>query len=101
MFVNFEAAGRFAGRMMRMRLTVFTEPQLGASYDDLLRVARHAEACGFEAFFRSDHYLTMGDNDGLPGPTDSWATLAGLARETSARCLPAPPSAYQDRSRLQ
>lgn len=65
-----------------MRLTVFTEPQLGASYEDQLRVARHAEACGYEAFFRSDHYLTMGDGDGLPGPTDSWATLAGLARET-------------------
>ncbi len=65
-----------------MRLTVFTEPQQGASYDDLLRVARHAEACGFDAFFRSDHYLTMGGS-GLPGPTDAWATLAGLARETS------------------
>lgn len=66
-----------------MRLTVFTEPQQGASYDDLLRVARHAQACGFEGFFRSDHYLTMGDNDGLPGPTEAWATLAGLARETT------------------
>jgi F420-dependent oxidoreductase-like protein len=65
-----------------MRLTVFTEPQMGASYDDLLRVARHAEACGFDAFFRSDHYLTM-TGSGLPGPTDAWATLAGLARETS------------------
>lgn len=64
-----------------MRLTVFTEPQMGASYDDQLRVARHAEACGFDGFFRSDHYLTMG-GDGLPGPTDAWATLAGLARET-------------------
>jgi F420-dependent oxidoreductase-like protein len=65
-----------------MRLTVFTEPQQGASYDDLLRVAQHAEACGFDGFFRSDHFLTMGGN-GLPGPTDAWATLAGLARETS------------------
>ncbi len=65
-----------------MRLTVFTEPQLGASYDDLLRVARHAEASGYDGFFRSDHYLTM-RGDGLPGPTDAWVTLAGLARETS------------------
>lgn len=64
-----------------MRLTVFTEPQQGASYDDLLRVARHAQACGFDGFFRSDHYLTMGGS-GLPGPTDAWTTLAGLARET-------------------
>lgn len=64
-----------------MRLTVFTEPQQGATYDDLLRVARHAQACGFDGFFRSDHYLTM-SGSGLPGPTDAWATLAGLARET-------------------
>jgi F420-dependent oxidoreductase-like protein len=61
---------------------VMTEPQLGATYDDLLAVARRAEETGFDAFFRSDHYLTMG-GDGLPGPTDAWLTLAGLARETS------------------
>jgi F420-dependent oxidoreductase-like protein len=66
-----------------MHLRVFTEPQQGASYDDLLRVARKTEDCGFDAFFRSDHYLVMGDGDGLPGPTDAWVTLAGLARETS------------------
>jgi F420-dependent oxidoreductase-like protein len=66
-----------------MRLVVFTEPQLGASYLDLLRVARHAEDLGFDGFFRSDHFLTMSNGDGMPGPTDAWATLAGLARETS------------------
>jgi F420-dependent oxidoreductase-like protein len=65
-----------------MDLRVFTEPQQGASYDNLLRVARTTEDCGFDAFFRSDHYLVMGDGDGLPGPTDAWVTLAGLARET-------------------
>jgi F420-dependent oxidoreductase-like protein len=65
-----------------MRLTIFTEPQLGASYDDLRRVAQHAEACGFDGFFRSDHYLTMDGHDGLPGPTDAWVTLAALARDT-------------------
>ena len=66
-----------------MELRVFTEPQQGATYDDLLAVARTAEDCGYGAFFRSDHYLAMGDSDGLPGPTDAWVTLAGLARETS------------------
>ncbi len=66
-----------------MRLCVFTEPQLGAAYDDLLRVARCAEELGFEGFFRSDHYLTMGAASGLPGPTDAWTTLAALARETN------------------
>jgi F420-dependent oxidoreductase-like protein len=65
-----------------MLLRIFTEPQQGASYDDLLAVARKTEECGFDAFFRSDHYLVMGDSDGLPGPTDAWITLAGLARET-------------------
>jgi F420-dependent oxidoreductase-like protein len=59
-----------------------TEPQMGATYDDLLAVARRTEETGFDAFFRSDHYLTMG-GDGLPGPTDAWVTLAGLARETN------------------
>jgi F420-dependent oxidoreductase-like protein len=66
-----------------MLLRIFVEPQQGASYDDQLAVARRAEECGFDAFFRSDHYLVQGDRDGLPGPTDSWITLAGLARETS------------------
>jgi F420-dependent oxidoreductase-like protein len=65
-----------------MRLRIFTEPQQGASYTTLLSVARAAEQLGFDAFFRSDHYLSMG-GPGLPGPTDAWATLAGLARETT------------------
>ncbi|MCK0110795.1 LLM class F420-dependent oxidoreductase [Ornithinimicrobium sp. F0845] len=66
-----------------MDLRIFTEPQQGATYDEQLRAARTAEAAGFGAFFRSDHYLAMGDRDGSPGPTDAWVTLAGLARETS------------------
>ncbi|HEX4252997.1 MAG TPA: LLM class F420-dependent oxidoreductase [Pseudonocardia sp.] len=66
-----------------MDLRIFTEPQQGASYDDLLRVARSAEDAGYDAFFRSDHYLKMGDVSGEPGPTDAWITLAGLARDTS------------------
>ena len=65
-----------------MDLRVFTEPQQGATYDQLLRIARATEDLGFDAFFRSDHYLAMGV-DGSPGPTDAWTTLAGLARETS------------------
>jgi F420-dependent oxidoreductase-like protein len=65
-----------------VQLRIFTEPQMGATYDDLLAVARRTEEAGFDAFFRSDHYLTMG-GDGLPGPTDAWLTLAALARETS------------------
>ena len=66
-----------------MQLRIFTEPQQGAEYGRLLAVARAAEELGFDAFFRSDHYLKMGAGSGLPGPTDSWVTLAALARETS------------------
>lgn len=65
-----------------MQLRIFTEPQQGADYLDLLAVARTAEESGFDAFFRSDHYLKMGDVSGLPGPSDAWVTLAGLARDT-------------------
>jgi F420-dependent oxidoreductase-like protein len=65
-----------------MDLRIFTEPQQGADYDTLRAVAKATEDLGFDAFFRSDHYLAM-SGDGLPGPTDAWITLAGLARETS------------------
>jgi alkanesulfonate monooxygenase len=66
-----------------MDLRIFTEPQQGASYDDLLAVAKATEDLGFDGFFRSDHFLKMGSVSGLPGPTDAWTTLAGLARDTS------------------
>ena len=65
-----------------MGLRIFTEPQQGASYEQLLAVARTAEECGFDAFFRSDHYLKMGAATGLPAYTDAWTTLAGLGRDT-------------------
>ncbi|GAA4824253.1 LLM class F420-dependent oxidoreductase [Nocardioides caeni] len=68
--------------MASVELRVFTEPQQGATYDDLLAVALEAETLGFGAFFRSDHYLHM-SGDGLPGSTDAWTTLAGLARDTT------------------
>jgi alkanesulfonate monooxygenase len=63
-------------------VTITSEPQQGATYDDLVTFAGHVERLGFAGWFRSDHFLAM-DVDGLPGPTDAWITLAGLARETS------------------
>ena len=66
-----------------MELRIYTASQQGATYDDQLAVARTAEDCGYGAFFRSDHFLNMGDGTGLPGPTDAWITLAGLARDTT------------------
>jgi F420-dependent oxidoreductase-like protein len=68
---------------MPAQVCAFTEPQQGASYDMLLAVAQRAESLGMDGFFRSDHYFRMGSATGLPGPTDAWTTLAGLARDTS------------------
>src|SRR3954465_1262727 len=65
-----------------MRLVIFTEPQQGASHDDLRKLAQAAEASGYDGFFRSDHFQAMG-GDGLPGPSDAWLTLAALAVQTS------------------
>ncbi|SRR5712691_5341945 len=65
-----------------MKLRIFTEPQQGADYTTLLKVAKATEDLGFDAFFRSDHYVKMGNISGLPGPTDAWITLAGLAVQT-------------------
>ena len=84
-----------------VKVRIFVEPQMGATYEQQLRMAQAAEAAGFDAFFRSDHFLTMG-GDGLPGPTDSWVTLGAIARETRAhparharhvRHVPAPGAA--------
>ncbi len=66
-----------------MDFRAFVEPQQGGTYADQLAVARAAEALGYSAFFRSDHYVAL-SGDGLPGPTDSWVTLAAIARETSS-----------------
>ena len=81
-----------------MELRTFTEPQQGASYDDLLAVALATESAGFAGFMRSDHYLVMGDSAGLPGPTHAWITLAGLARDTTSLrlgTLVSPATFYQ------
>lgn len=66
-----------------MDFRVFVEPQQGSTYEQQLAVAQAAESLGFSGFFRSDHYLAM-SGAGLPGPTDAWITLAGIARETSS-----------------
>jgi F420-dependent oxidoreductase-like protein len=70
------------GKSVSVELNVFINPQQGASYDEIATAAIAAEELGFDGFFRSDHYLAMGGVPGLPGPTDAWVTLAGLARET-------------------
>jgi F420-dependent oxidoreductase-like protein len=66
-----------------MDIRIFIEPQQGASYERVLALARATERLGFDGFFSSDHYLKMSDVSGLPGPLDTWTTLAGLARDTT------------------
>lgn len=66
-----------------MEFCVFTEPQQGFSYAEQRTFAQASERLGFDGYFRSDHYMRMGAGSPLPGPTDAWTTLAGLAVETS------------------
>ncbi|WP_438854915.1 LLM class F420-dependent oxidoreductase [Agromyces sp. M3QZ16-3] len=65
-----------------LEVCIFTEPQQGASYEEQLAQAQETERLGFDGWFRSDHILHMGPGDPMPGPTDAWTTLAGIARET-------------------
>jgi F420-dependent oxidoreductase-like protein len=67
-----------------MRLRILLEPHHGATYKQILSLAQAAEDGGFDAFFRSDHYLGIDADDTTYQPTDSWTTLAGLAVQTSS-----------------
>ena len=64
-----------------MRFVLMTEPQQGMSYADHLAIAKRAEANGFDAFVRSDHFASFPGAAGQP-TTDAWTVIAGLARET-------------------
>jgi F420-dependent oxidoreductase-like protein len=66
-----------------MKVRVLMEPRHGATYDRIVAMAKATEEAGFDAFFRSDHYLGIDATDPDYLPTDSWTTLGGLARETS------------------
>jgi F420-dependent oxidoreductase-like protein len=65
------------------RLRVLLEPRHGATYNQILALAQTTHAAGFDAFFRSDHLFGVDPNDATYRPTDSWTTLAGLARDTT------------------
>ena len=64
-----------------MDFALMTEPQLGGTYEQLLTLARWAEHRGLISFARSDHYYSTADP--AHDATDAFATLAGLARDTS------------------
>jgi alkanesulfonate monooxygenase SsuD/methylene tetrahydromethanopterin reductase-like flavin-dependent oxidoreductase (luciferase family) len=59
-----------------------TEPQMGGTYEQILRAARLAESEGLHSFARSDHlaWSTTSPTEA----TDAFATVAGLARETES-----------------
>lgn len=65
-----------------MDVRLVAEPHQGAIYVDVLNAALAAAAGGFDGFFTADHLMAFRDVDGLPGPTEAWVTMAGLARET-------------------
>jgi|TARA_R110002110_G_scaffold10530_4_gene51846 alkanesulfonate monooxygenase SsuD/methylene tetrahydromethanopterin reductase-like flavin-dependent oxidoreductase (luciferase family) len=64
-----------------VRYNVNLEAQEGETYADILAVAQHVEALGFDGLYRADHYAAVWSPEER-GTTDAWATLAGLARET-------------------
>lgn len=66
-----------------MQLRIFSEPHRGATFDTELRFVQAVEACGFDGYFRADHYQSMGDSPGMPGPTDAWISLAALTQQTT------------------
>jgi F420-dependent oxidoreductase-like protein len=64
-----------------MRVCLMIEGQEGVTWDEWRALAVTAEAAGFEALFRSDHYMPLGGGPG--GSLDAWATLNALAALTS------------------
>src|SRR5919206_4202255 len=58
------------------------EGQEGVAWDDWVALAETCEANGVEALFRSDHYLSMSDEE--RPVLDAWATIAALAARTTS-----------------
>jgi F420-dependent oxidoreductase-like protein len=65
-----------------MRVCLMIEGQEDVTWEQWQAIAATAEASGFEALFRSDHYASVMGASGR-GSLDAWTTLAGLAAVTS------------------
>jgi F420-dependent oxidoreductase-like protein len=64
-----------------MRVCLMIEGQENVTWDQWRALASTAEAAGFEALFRSDHYMPL---DGGPGGSlDAWSTINALAALTT------------------
>jgi F420-dependent oxidoreductase-like protein len=64
-----------------VRIAVMIEGQEDQTWDDWLALADACERLGFEALFRSDHYLSV---DGMRdrGSLDAWGTVCALGAVT-------------------
>lgn len=65
-----------------MKYSIMTEPQMGNTYEQILRTARLAESEGLHSFARSDHLAWSKDR--VLAATDALTTVAGLARDTNS-----------------
>src|SRR5437773_12167736 len=70
------------GRDAAMRVCLMIEGQEGVTWDQWVALAGACEEHGFEALFRSDHYVSFG-HPAEWGTLDAWATLSALAPLTS------------------
>jgi F420-dependent oxidoreductase-like protein len=59
-----------------MRFSVWPNP--AQSFEDIVEIARHAEASGWDGIWYADHFMPDGDKTDAPWP-EAWTTLAGLA----------------------
>ena len=59
-----------------MRFSVWPNPT--QSFQEMLEIARHAEATGWDGFWLADHFMPDAADTSAPWP-ESWTTLAGLA----------------------
>src|SRR3954464_7087179 len=74
-----------------MRICLMIEGQEGVAWADWVALAQACERLGFDALFRSDHYLSV-DGHGERGSLDAWGTVSGLAAVTSTLRLGTPGS---------
>src|SRR5690242_16462762 len=65
-----------------MRLALMIEGQEGVTWQDWCALADACEEYGVGTLFRSDHYISQGDETGNVAH-DAWTTIAALAARTS------------------
>jgi F420-dependent oxidoreductase-like protein len=65
-----------------VRVALMIEGQEGVTWEQWCALADACEAHGVETLFRSDHYISQGNETGNIAH-DAWTTLAGLAARTT------------------